>query len=114
MANRDIQNAIRYIKNNLNKKITLKELANIAGLGLTTFNNKFKSTTGFTPIEYLFNERIKHAKMLILKDQMTLKEIAFHCGFNSYEYFCSSFKKLENIKPTEYKQSKRKLIETKA
>ena len=108
VPNREIQNAIRHIKNNVNKKITLKELANIGGLGLTTFNNKFKATTGFTPIEYLFNERIKHAKMLILKDQLTLKEIAFHSGFNSYEYFCSSFKKIEQIKPSEFKKLKLK------
>ncbi len=110
VPNRAVQSAIKHIKENLNRKITLRELANIGGLGLTSFNNKFKSTTGFTPIEYLFNERIKHAKVLILKDQMTLKEIAFHCGFNSYEYFCSSFKKIEQIKPSEFKKLQAKQL----
>ena len=104
--NPTIQKAIRYIKSNLQNKITVKELASLAGLGVTSFNNKFKAATGFSPIEFLFKERIKHAKILILKEELTLKEIAFNCGFNSYEYFCSSFKKLENIKPSEFRNNK--------
>ena len=104
--NPTIQKAIRYIKSNLQNKITVKELASLAGLGVTSFNNKFKAATGFSPIEFLFKERINHAKILILKEELPLKEIAFNCGFNSYEYFCSSFKKLENIKPSEFKNSR--------
>lgn len=102
----NIQKTIRYIKSNIRRKITAKALANLSGYGLTSFNNKFKTATGLTPIDFLFKERINQAKIFIVKDEMTLKEIAFSCGFNSYEYFCSSFKKLENIKPSEYKQSR--------
>ena len=112
VASQDIQKSISYMKNNLSAKITLKDLAKKSGLGLTSFNNKFKSTTGYTPIEYLLNERIKHSKILILKNQMTLKEVAYHCGFNSYEYFCSSFKKFEKIKPSQLRNAEGKLART--
>ena len=106
VVDHEIQKAISYMKGNLNNKLTLKELADISGLGLTTFNNKFKATTGLTAFEYLLNDRIRHAKILLLKNQMSLKEVAFNSGFNSYEYFCSSFKKIEGIKPSEFKKSK--------
>ena len=106
MLNPDIQKTIHYIKSRLQHKITVKELATLAGLGVTSFTNKFKAATGLSPIGYLFKERINHAKILILKEELTLKEIAFSCGFNSYEYFCSSFRKLENIKPSEFKNSR--------
>ncbi len=106
VVNRGIQKSIRYIKSRLQHKITVKELATLSGLGVTSFNNKFKAATGSAPIEYLFKERIKHAKILILKEELSLKEVAYSCGFNSYEYFCSSFKKLENVKPSEFKMVK--------
>ena len=106
VVNPNIQKSIRYIKSRLQHKITVKELASLAGLGVTSFTNKFKAATGLSPIGYLFKERINHAKILILKEELTLKEIAFSCGFNSYEYFCSSFRKLENVKPSEFKNAR--------
>ena len=108
VVNRGIQKSIRYIKSRLQHKITVKELATLSGLGVTSFNNKFKETTGCSPIEYLFKERISHAKILILKEEMSLKEIAFSCGFNSYEYFCSSFKKTEQVKPSQFRNINRR------
>ena len=102
----DIQKTLNYIKNNFNQKITVKELASISGLGLTSYTNKFKACLGETPIEYVFKERINQAKILIRKDKMKLKEIAYNCGFNSYEYFCTRFKKVENIRPSEFKNKR--------
>lgn len=102
-----IQKAIAHITNNIQDKLTAEELAQVSGLGQTTFFKRFKKHTGYSPIAYILNERIRQAKIMIQKDKMSLQEIAFKSGFNSYEYFCNSFKKIENLKPTEYKKEKR-------
>jgi len=99
-----MRKAISYIKTNIGKKITVSQLANIAGQGQTTFFKSFKKATGRTPADYILNERIRQAKVLIAKQQFSFQEIAYKCGFNSYEYFCSSFKKIENRKPSEYRR----------
>ena len=104
--NTAIQKSIVYIKNNIKDKITVEQLAKISGYGLTTFYKKFKAATSLSPVEYILEERIRQSKILILKQQLGLKEIAFTCGFNSYEYFCNSFKKIEKIKPTVFKHLK--------
>lgn len=99
-----IRRVISYIQSHIGQKIRAAELARMAGLGQTTFFKVFKECTSYSPTEYILRERIRQAKVLIQKDRLGLQEIAYKCGFNSYEYFCSSFKKLEKIKPTEFKK----------
>lgn len=99
-----IKKSIDHMKNNLDKKILIEDLAGISGLGNTTYFKRFKEVTGSTPVEYLLKLRLNHAKVLIKKNKLPLKEIAFKSGFNSYEYFCSIFKKEEKMKPMEYKK----------
>ena len=103
VGDRAIQKSLSYIKKHLEEKITVEQLASVSGLGTTTFFKRFKATTQLSPVDYVVKERIRQAKILILKNQYGLKEIAFKCGFNSYEYFCSRFKKLEQLKPSEFK-----------
>lgn len=110
VQNEDIQKSISFIKNNLQHKITIEQLAKVAGFGMTTFFKRFKESTRLSPIEYILQERIKQAKILILKNQYGLKEIAFKCGFNSYEYFCSSFKKIEKVKPSAFKNLSKEFV----
>ncbi len=106
VEDRDIQRSIAYIRSHLGQKISVEQLAQVSGVGLTTFFKRFKNSTGLSPVDYMLRERIKQAKILILKNQINLKEVAYRCGFNSYEYFCSCFKKVENEKPTEFKRKK--------
>ena len=100
----NIRRVIAYIKRNIDQKLTTTSLAKIAGLGQTTFFKVFKECTGKSPIDYVMHERIRQARILIQKDKLNLQEIAFQCGFNSYEYFCSIFKKIEKTKPTDFKR----------
>ncbi|MEM1323604.1 MAG: helix-turn-helix domain-containing protein [Bacteroidota bacterium] len=99
-----IRRVISHIKSHINQKLTTSSLAKIAGLGQTTFFKVFKEATGRTPVDYILQERIRQAKILIQKGKYPLQEVAFRCGFNSYEYFCSSFKRSEQIKPSHFRR----------
>ncbi|MEL6721236.1 MAG: helix-turn-helix domain-containing protein [Bacteroidota bacterium] len=105
IADESIQRSVHYINNHLAHKITVEQLAKISKLGTTTFFKRFKNSIGLSPVEYILNERIKQSKILMLKNQLGLKEIAYRCGFNSYEYFCNSFKKIENMRPKDYRRN---------
>ena len=101
----NIQASILYIRSNLTHRVTIDQLAQLAGLGKTSYFNKFKQATGMTPINYILQERIKYAKSLIAPT-ISLQEVAFRSGFNTYEHFCKSFKKIEEISPLKYKKIK--------
>ncbi|EDM44315.1 putative transcriptional regulator (AraC/XylS family) protein [unidentified eubacterium SCB49] len=99
-----VRKVISFIQNNIKEKLTTEKLTEISGLGQTTFFKKFKVCTGHTPIDYIRHERVRQAKIMIKKGNYRLQEIAYKCGFNSYEYFCSSFKKIEKAKPSDFKK----------
>jgi len=55
--------------------------------------------------EAINEERIRYLKMLMLYDNMPLKEVAMKAGFSDYKYFLQFFKYHEGITPTQfYKQ----------
>ncbi len=97
-----IQNVYNYIINNLEEPLpSVKALAKMFG------SNEFKLKEGFrhffnTSIYQLYNEeRLKKAHNLIQQTDLSLKEIAFMSGFNSYLNFYKAFKKRYNYAPSE-------------
>lgn len=109
IGNEKVYEVVKYIKKNIGQKITTTSLAKIAGMGQTTFFKVFKESTGHSPVDFIMKERISKAKILIEKNKLSLQEVAYKCGFNSYEYFCSRFKKVEGVKPTEFKKSRNRI-----
>lgn len=97
-----IQNVYNYILNNLEEPLpSVKALAKMFG------SNEFKLKEGFrhffnTSIYQLYNEeRLKKAHILIQQTDLSLKEICFMCGFNSYLNFYKAFKKKYGYSPSE-------------
>ena len=53
------------LRQNLSHQWTVEEMAALVGLGTTSFNEKVKSYTGFSPMNYLINIRISEAIKLL-------------------------------------------------
>jgi len=105
-----MRKVIAHIRGNLTQKLTTASLLSVAGMGQTTFFKAFKEATGYSPTDFVKRERINQAKMYMQIGRLGLQEIAYKCGFNSYEYFCSSFRKIEGKKPTEFQKGARAFI----
>jgi len=101
-----IRIAVDYINCNLDKKISMKELSQTAGIGLTSFFNKFKKEINISPAEYISKQRIELAKSYLDNGGYSLKDAAYSSGFNSYEHFCKTFKKYEDVSPNKYINTK--------
>ncbi len=65
----------------------------------------FTSATHETPLAYLTRVRIYHAKYFLLNTTHNITTISEMCGFSSYNYFCTVFKKSTGRSPREYRQS---------
>lgn len=100
-----IQKTLDYIENNLSKKITPKELAEIAGLSPFYFQRLFTRLVNRPVSEYIKMRRLaKCCKALKNKDNRIL-DIALEFGFNSHENFTKTFKSVFNITPKEYRKN---------
>lgn len=101
----DISDIVAYINEHFREQISLGDLAAKANLSLYYFTRVFSWETGYTPHQYLINTRITAAKYMLKSSESSIKNIAFSTGFNSESNFCTTFKKWENLTPSEYRES---------
>lgn len=99
-----IERSKQYIANHILKKITLNELADVAGLNPVYFGMLFKKTTGYTVKEYINLLRIRKSKDLLDSGEYSVKETAYLCGYNDIYYFSKLFRKLTNLPPSSYRK----------
>lgn len=99
---------IQYIEQNFSEKITVDELAEIAGMKRRNFVKVFHKATGHAPIDYLIHYRVSQAAFLIRERPINMTEIALNCGFSDSNYFARQFRKIMHMSPTEYRKRVRK------
>lgn len=98
-----IENAIAYITEHFSEPLTLEQIADVSGLSPYHFTRVFTTETGFTPHQYLIATRLNSAKFLLKTSTLSVKEIAFNCGFHSESSFCTTFRKWEHLTPSKYR-----------
>jgi two-component system response regulator YesN len=98
-----IAQAIHYMRENLDKNVTVTDLAKHVYLSGSYFANLFKKVTGTTLITYMTGLRIEKAKEMLLDDKQ-VQEVAIHLGYEDRSYFTDVFKKHVGMTPTEFKQ----------
>ncbi len=98
-----------YIEENYMKKISLNELANLAGFSVSYLSKIFKEETQKSISAYINYVRIENAKKLLCTTDISLVELAYIVGFEEQSYFTKVFKKLEGVAPGKYRDSNARL-----
>ncbi|UDQ98607.1 helix-turn-helix domain-containing protein [Lentisphaerota bacterium WC36G] len=91
------------LANDCSKPWTRQELANFAGMSISSLNRTFQEIVNCSPIEYLLRLRLQKACGLLNKKDFSISEIALKCGFKDSNYFCRQFKKRLKYSPKEYR-----------
>lgn len=99
-SRRNIMRAERFVRENYARDISVKDIADVAGLSANYFGNTFKSILGTTPLGYLTDYRIEQAKRLMVDTEHTVGEIAQMVGYDDIHYFSNLFKRREGISPS--------------
>ena len=93
------------LRDDLSHQWTVDEMAALAAMGTTLFNEKVKNYSGFTPLNYLINIRISEAIKLLKKGEVNITDIALDTGFYSSQHFSTTFKKLTGFTPSEFRKN---------
>ncbi|MEZ4918110.1 MAG: AraC family transcriptional regulator [Saprospiraceae bacterium] len=93
---------IQYIRQNLDKDLTIKDLSSKAYMSESNFFRVFKNELNISPVDFINNERIKLAVSLLNDPTNKIKDIYMQCGFNSLSYFIRMFKREKNVSPKEF------------
>ncbi len=90
---------IEYIQANLDRDLGLAELAAIAHLSPHYFTRLFKRSTGLTPHQFVIQCRVERAKILLIKGQDSIAEIAQQVGFANQAHLNVHIKRSLGVTP---------------
>ncbi|WP_340032239.1 AraC family transcriptional regulator [Paenibacillus sp. FSL K6-1122] len=97
-----VEQSVLFLKDHFNEEISMKQLAEQAGIGVKQFIHLFKQITGVTPHEYISTLRIRRAKELLIVSRQPLAEIAEQVGYRDSYYFNRRFKQITGVPPRVY------------
>jgi AraC-like DNA-binding protein len=92
LFDRRLMDIILYIKNNLDKKLTNKCIADIAFVSEDYIGQLFKSMTRRNLQDFIEDERLEKAHQLLSVSADSIQEIAHKVGFKDPAYFSRRFK----------------------
>jgi len=100
-----VAKAKQYIDCNFHKDISLDDVSKIVNISPYYFSKVFKDEAEENFIEYLTRKRMESAKTLLIKPELSIKEICVMIGYSDPNYFSRVFKKYEGITPSEYREN---------
>lgn len=94
-----------YIKENVSRKLSLGEVADVFGYSQGYLSSIFTRFAGVSFVDYVTNTKIAKAKELLANPDARVYEVADEIGFDSSFYFSKVFKKVTGLSPSEYQQT---------
>lgn len=99
--------AIHFMKENIEKKLSLKEIARCAGYSASYFSVLFSQCTGYPPLTYFNQLKIQKACQLLDFTDMKVNQVCYKVGIGDCYYFSRLFRKVMGISPIAYKKMKK-------
>lgn len=100
-----IHKALAYIHDHFSENITLSHAAEAAEISPNYLSSVFSSEMQMTFWNYLTKCRLEKARIMIMDTDYLISQIAYACGYQSYDGFIKAFKKQYNVSPTEYRNT---------
>ena len=105
--NQIVDRAIRIISQNIQKKLTLEELAAKIHISVPYLYKLFQENLGTSPGKYIARIRIEECKMLLREGRLNMGQIANLMGFSSLQHFSRQFHNICGMTPSQYVRSLR-------
>lgn len=103
-----VNNIRAYINENYMKPVSLAKISENTYLSPIYVSRVFKEATGESPISYLIRVRLSRACELLDAQNISIREIARHVGYDDAYYFSKLFKKYYEVSPMTYRKLKEK------
>ena len=98
-----LKRVFEYVDLHLSAKITLAELAGVAGLSRMHFASQFRAATNLRPHEFVLRQRVQRAEQLLKNTTTPIVEIALTTGFQTQAHFTTIFKRFVGSTPNRWR-----------
>lgn len=100
-----IMQAREILIQNLDKTFTIPELSREIGMNQCYLKKGFKEVFGTTIFDFVQEQRMQKAKMLLMTSDTSVTEIAYSLGYSNTSNFSTAFKKQTGILPSEFQRN---------
>lgn len=94
----------KYIEKNYSYRMSVTELADMFSISRSQMFRIFKAEYGVSVKDYIVDYRLMQAAGLMAREDMSISEIMYSCGFNDLPYFSKRFKEKYSSSPTIYRR----------
>jgi len=105
-VDRHLTKAVNYMYENLNKELTLEDVAVYVEVSKSYVNLIFKEHIKRAPLEFFTHLKIQQACKYLRLTNMFIYEISENLGYKDQYYFSRIFKKVMGVSPKEYRKQK--------
>lgn len=98
---------VNFIDANFTCPVSMSEMAEMAGLSTTHFNQRFKAIFQMSPTAYVLSRRIQLAQKLLVESNKTISQVGAAVGFYDQSHFTKRFKRLVGLTPNAYRSQYR-------
>ncbi len=98
-----LRRVTEYIQQNLDKDLTLAELAAVVCMSPYHFARLFKGSTGVPPHRFVVRQRIARARGVLATPELSIAEISRLVGFRTPSHFTTVFRHVLGITPGAYR-----------
>ena len=102
-----IGEAVLYLHGHFHERVTLADLAGLTHLSENYFSELFRTETGHTFKGYLIDLRMHNACRLLANTDMTVTDVCYACGFESFSNFMRTFKDRFGTSPMKFRVQNR-------
>ena len=104
MEDRRVAQAIHYIKQNLDKLITVDDIVNTTLVPRRTLQMRFKKEIGRTIIEEIRRLKCDQIAQMLITTDMPISKIALDLGYPGIDHISRSFRMEKGMSPIEYRK----------
>lgn len=94
-----------WARANLERPLTVDQLARCAGMSVRTFARRFEAQVGTTPLQWLIGERGGAARELLESTDLPVELVADRCGFGTAASLRLHFQRLTGTSPLAYRRA---------
>jgi AraC family transcriptional regulator len=102
-----VKKIVDYISSNLDRQLTLDDLAQSAKLSRSRMSYLFRTQTGSAPLQYLKRRRMEKARELLETTSLSVKQIRAKVAIEDRSHFVREFKKTYGVTPLQCRTKER-------
>ncbi|MGO4317933.1 AraC family transcriptional regulator [Agrobacterium sp. MCAB5] len=94
-----IRKAMAWIRDHYTERLDFKAVANLAGMSVSVFYDRFRSVAAVSPLQYQKYIRLHEARRRMIADHVSAAEVGFAVGYESASQFSREYKRLFGAPP---------------